>query len=315
MENQPPVSSQEIEAPSPSHNGQSLYAELSRALIELLQGVVKKKRLQLDELTSLVDLMVTGKSEMEELYRLALSARDDDNSLSRHMVHVATYSVKLAQGLRLSEQKIRNCALTALLHDVGMCLIPPELRHKNGRLTGHETVLLQKHPDYGYQIIKAHLGDEYQWLAEVVRQEHERENGTGYPHALSEERIDEGAKIIGVADVYEALTHDRPHRPRLLPYRAVKEIMETQKGLFSPKVLKAMLQQLSVFPLNSLVRLNSNAIARVMETHEGQPLRPTVQVLYDPKGDFIREGRVLPLRENPLLYIVDSVDETELKYS
>ncbi|MFQ5691533.1 MAG: HD domain-containing phosphohydrolase [Nitrospinota bacterium] len=293
--------------------GQRLHQQLSQTLIELLQGGSKKKKLRINPLLPLVDSMASDEPALEELYRLALAKGGHENALSDHLVHVATFSVKMGKGLRLSEQRLNRLALAALLHDIGICIIPSELRHKKGRLTSQEMNLIRKHPEYGYQIIKASLGNAFLWLAEVIRQEHERENGSGYPQGLSGDSIDEMAKIIGVADVYEALTHDRPHRPRQLQYRAVKEIMEKQKGHFSPRVLKAMLQQLSVFPLNSLVRLNSNAIARVVETHDGQPLRPTVQILFDPKGDYVENGRTISLRENPLLYIVDSVDESELR--
>lgn len=292
--------------------GHGLYGNLTRALVELLQGVGRKERLRLEPLLQPVETLVSSAPVLEEFYRLALSTRGEGNALSDHLVHVATFAVKIGMGLRMPEPRLKRLALAALLHDIGMCMVPPELRHKQGKLTAQETAQIQRHPDYGYQIIKAHLGDQFLWLAEVIRQEHERENGAGYPRGLSGDAIDEMAKTIAVADVYEALTHDRPQRPRLLPYRAVREIMEKTKGQFSPRVLKAGLQQISVFPLNSLVRLNSNAVARVVETHEGQPLRPTVRILYDPKGDYVGEGRVLSLRENPLLYIVDSVDESEI---
>ncbi len=297
---------------SDSETGRALYDDLRGNLVRILQGISKKKRIRLDKLHPLVETMVSDAPALEELYRIALSTRVKRGDLSSHLIHVATFSVKLGQGLRLADAKLKRLNLAALLHDVGMCLVSRKLPDKKGALTAQETALIQRHPEFGFQVVKAHLGDDYLWLAEVIRQEHERDNGSGYPQQLSGNEIQDMAQIIAVADVYEALTHDRPHRPRLLPYRAVRDIIEHQKNLFSPSVLKALLQQLSVFPLNSLVRLNSNAIARVVGTHAGQPLRPDVHVVYDPKGDYIEGGRAISLRENPLLYIVDSVDESEV---
>ena len=298
---------------SDSETGRALYDDLRGNLVRILQGISKKKRIRLDKLHPLVETMVSDASVLEELYRIALSTRGKKGDLSSHLIHVATFSVKLGQGLRLADAKLKRLNLAALLHDVGMCLVSRKLPDKKGALTAQETTLIQRHPEFGFQVVKAHLGDDYLWLAEVIRQEHERDNGSGYPQQLSGNEIQDMAQIIAVADVYEALTHDRPHRPRLLPYRGRCGISWNIKRTSSPpSVLKALLQQLSVFPINSLVRLNSNAIARVVGTHAGQPLRPDVQVVYDPKGDYIEGGRAISLRENPLLYIVDSVDESEV---
>jgi hypothetical protein len=110
----------------------------------------------------------------------------------------------------------------------------------------------------------------------------------------------------------EALTHHRPHRKRMLPHKAVQKIVQTQKVQFHQRLLKVMIEELSVFSLNSMVRLNSNAIGRVAETTPGQPLRPVVQLIFDAEGHEIMEDRYISLKEFPLLYIVDEVEESEL---
>ena len=98
----------------------------------------------------------------------------------------------------------------------------------------------------------------------------------------------------------------------MLPHKAVQEIVQTQKVQFHQRLLKVMIEELSVFSLNSFVRLNSNAIGRVAETTPGQPLRPIVQLIFDADGNEIAEERYISLKEFPLLYIVDEVEESEL---
>ena len=220
------------------------------------------------------------------------------------------FAVEMGKGLRYPSEQLKKLALGALLHDVGMCFIPQGLWHNKTKLTSREMALIHRHPDHGYQIIKSHLGDEFEWLAEGVRQEHERENGSGYPRGLSGDAIDEMAKIIGVCDVYEALIYGRPPMP---PYKAVKQIIHEREGLFSMRILKGMLHRLPVFPLDSLVRLSTRAIARVIETHEDQILRPTVQIVCDPTKKHADKCQIISLRENRILQIVDPVDEAELK--
>jgi HD-GYP domain-containing protein (c-di-GMP phosphodiesterase class II) len=228
------------------------------------------------------------------------------------MVNVATYAVKVGKALGYDFEKLKQLALASMLHDVGMCATPSDLRHKKDKLNFQELAVIRRHPDYGYHVVKAHLGDDFDWLGRLVHQEHERENGNGYPLGLPGDKIDEMAKVISIADVYEALTSDRPHRPRMRPNNAIKEIMVGHSGQFPPRILKAMLQQLSIYPLDSLVRLNTNVIARVVETHEGKPMRPTVQTMLDKNGEYIQDGPRFSLLENPLVYIVDSVDESKL---
>ena len=98
----------------------------------------------------------------------------------------------------------------------------------------------------------------------------------------------------------------------MLPHKAVQKIVQAQKVQFHQRLLKVMIEELSVFSLNSLVRLNSNAIGRESETISGQPLRPVVQLIFDADGNEIMEDRYIALKEFSLLYIGDEVEESEL---
>ncbi|MDP6482416.1 MAG: hypothetical protein QGH70_01045, partial [Nitrospinota bacterium] len=104
-------------------------------------------------------------------------------------------------------------------------------------------------------------------------------------------------------------TSDRPHRAGVLPNQAIKEMIDVRQHKFSPRVLKAMLNQISMFPLGSLVVLNTGVIARVIEVHENLPMHPTVQFILGPDEE---DGRVLSLRENPHIHIRDCVNEADL---
>ncbi len=216
-------------------------------------------------------------------------------------------------GLGYGAEELRRLGLAALLHDVGMFEIPPAIRHKEAALTTMEATQVLRHPEHGYRIILNHLGEEYEWLARVVRQEHERENGSGYPDGLSDNEIDEMAKVIGICDIYDALTCHRPYRLQLLPFKAVKEILNKEKGLFPPHILKAMIHHFSIFPCDTFVRLNTRAVARVIQNHEDAPLRPTIQMVIDPSEKLPDMDRIISLRENYLLHIVGPVDDRELQ--
>jgi HD-GYP domain-containing protein (c-di-GMP phosphodiesterase class II) len=293
-------------------SGETFYGELRGSLQEALREAEAKRVLRLGPLTPLLDRMIEEPSLMGHLFQRAVVSRDTENALGQHLIHVAAYALTVAKGIGWLGEELRRLGLVALIHDAGMCLIPKYIRHKEGPITEAEMALIRRHPDFGSELALSSLGREFQWLARVIAQEHERENRRGYPRGLRGEEVDDMAKVIGIADVYEAMTHHRPHRRRLLPFDAMREIMRTQQDLFSPGILRAALLHLSVFPLHSLVRLSSDAIARVVAINEYQPLRPTVEILLDPKGRRVPPGKVLSLREHPLLHVVESADEEKV---
>lgn len=292
------------------------YRHLRQKAIEYVTGafqaIGKGTQLGLEDGEDIIFECLEHPDALEQLYSLAVGQKDTTNSLAIHLVNHATYTLKLGRGLKWSPERQVRLGVAALLHDIGMCRVPQHIRHKEGKLAPEEMNEIRKHPEYGLRIILDGFGEPFRWLGEALYHEHEREDGRGYPQGLLGNEISEYAKIIGLADVYEALTHNRPHRKRLLPHKAVQEIIQTQKASFHQRLLKVMLEELSVFSLNSLVRLNSNAIGRVAQTVPGQPLRPVVQLLYDGDGNEISDERMIALKDFPLLYIVDSLDETEV---
>ena len=120
------------------------------------------------------------------------------------------------------------------------------------------------------------------------------------------------AAIIGLADTYAAMIKTRPYREKYIQTDAVKYIIKEAKGLFPPRILKVFLNQISLFPVNTLVRLNNKSIGRVLSTDRNQPLRPTIELLFDAKGNKLRQGEIIGLSGNPLLYIVESIAENEV---
>jgi HD-GYP domain-containing protein (c-di-GMP phosphodiesterase class II) len=157
------------------------------------------------------------------------------------------------------------------------------------------------------------FGDHSGYLAETAAQVYERIDGSGYPRGLRGDEIHEYAQIIGLLDMYEALIHSRPQRDKVTPFTAIKEVINTSKHRFQRKHLKSLLSIFTLFPIHSYVRLNSNAIGRVIETCADQPMRPKLQILYDSQRQKVLSERIVILPDNPLLNIVDSVSESEIQ--
>jgi HD-GYP domain-containing protein (c-di-GMP phosphodiesterase class II) len=229
-----------------------------------------------------------------------------------HGVNVAVYAIELSKYLEFKPENQIELGLCALLHDVGTAAIADKIIYKPKKLDAQESKIFRERPNHSYKILKQ-FGYDYAFVAECAAQVHERIDGSGYPGGLNAAEIHEYAQIIGLLDEYEALIHSRPHRDKLAPFTAIKKIINTGKSRFERKYLKALLNTITVFPLYSYVRLNSDAIGKVIETYPDQPMRPKVRIEYDSQSQKVLTDRIVSLPEDSLLHIVDSVTDEEIR--
>jgi PAS domain S-box-containing protein len=152
-----------------------------------------------------------------------------------HQRRVTQLACAIAKEMGLGEEEIEGLRIAANLHDIGKIHIPAEILSKPGRLTGEEMSIVKTHPQVGYEILKnIEFGRP---IALYVLQHHERLNGSGYPLGLKGDEILLGARIIGVADVVEAMASHRPYRPALGIDMALKEIENNKGILYDPEVV------------------------------------------------------------------------------
>jgi HD-GYP domain-containing protein (c-di-GMP phosphodiesterase class II) len=290
------------------------YEQIYNNIYEFFKGVITAikagRKPELSQGFKLLEQIVDNTESLDILYKKAIYAKGLDTTVL-HGVNVMVYALKIGQGLGFNRKQLIDLGIASLLHDIGMIRIPDSIVNKTEKLTDEELNLLKRHPIFGHEILSK-LYPEYPWIAEVALQEQERVDGQGYPQGLKGDEINIYAKIVAVVDVYEALTHQRPQRKRYLPNEAVKMIVQKERDSFDKKVIKAMLTKLSAFPLYSYIRLNSKAIGMVIELDELSPLRPTLQIIFDDKGRKIAGEKIIKLKDTPLLYITDSIDEENL---
>ena len=247
-------------------------------------------------LESLAEETVTALERDQLLVQAALS-RGPGNNLLVHQLNVAVLAVRIGQGLGWERATLVRLALASLVHDVGLLKVPLQVIQKEKRLSTKERALLHRHAEWGEEIIRNALG-ELTWLPPVIRQVHERESGTGFPDGLTGELIDPLAKVIGLADTLESLTHTRPWRPAMIAFDAIQHLMKRQAE-FDPEIFRAMVKQISLFPVGSWVRLNNGSIARVVSINTGNFYRPRLEILRDGTGKKVA-GSVVNLADSPL---------------
>ncbi|MCP4683613.1 MAG: hypothetical protein GY864_14880 [Desulfobacterales bacterium] len=242
---------------------------------------------------------------VDQLYEYAISV-PDENGLQAHTVCVTLGSMKIGLGMGYDKKNLLRLGLAAFLENVGMYKIPEQILGKKGKLGQGEMNTVMKHPRIGGQIL-GRMGAAFQWLIETALQVHERSDGSGYPSGSGEEDIDEAASIIGIMDTYVAMIKNRPYRDKIPQTDAVKAIIKESKQKFPIRVLKEFLNQISLFPVNTYVKLNNKSIGRVISVHKNQPLRPVIELLYDGLGKEKEESETISLSESPLLHIVGTI--------
>ncbi len=220
----------------------------------------------------------------------------------------------IVTGISLNYQKPRLIPLGvgALLHDIGMVRVPSYITEKSGALTPDEYNRVKTHPIYGYRIITKEL-ELTNEIATIALQHHEAYDGTGYPRKSKGDDISEFAKIVGICDVYAAMTRKRSYRDEELSYNAMKTILGEANRKFDPQIVKVFLSNMAIHPVGSIVQLNNNIIGRVVSANPELPLRPKIAIIIDEFGDKLQEEKIIDLQERTNLFIKKPLSKDYVK--
>ena len=289
--------------PSPSVAEADWYQRACHEFQGIKCAVQARQPWTLDELARIAAGVVASLGANDKLVQTALQ-HDAGDYLVKNAVCVAIVSVKIAGALRYESAKLEQVALAGLLHDLGMFALPDSLVYKAGTLTEEELQSMREHPQHGARLFKE-VGEAYPWVGRVILQEHERWDGSGYPNKLAGNQIDEMALIIGLADVFDALKSARPYRSGMSPHRAIRALLVNGKTVFPHHLLKALVDQLSIYPLGTTVRLNTGETGVVFQLNRQYPLRPIVQVTQQALSAQASESKTVDLRAATSVHIVD----------
>src|SRR5829696_7535464 len=183
---------------------------------------------------------LTAGDSQAEIRALVQALAESDGDTYRHSLEVAATATAVGRGLGLDRPELVEVELGALLHDVGKLRLPPELLAKPGRLTTEERRLIRLHPDWGAEMVARIPGLEA--VALIVRLHHERPDGLGYPHGLTQERIPLATRIVSVCDAYGAMTKHRPYSPPLDVEAALSELERHAGAQFDREVVDALME-------------------------------------------------------------------------
>ncbi|HJV84804.1 MAG TPA: HD-GYP domain-containing protein [Noviherbaspirillum sp.] len=213
-----------------------------------------------------------------------LRIKNKDDYTFLHSVSVCTLLVAFCHSSGMDAALTREAGLGGLLHDTGKALVPDKVLNKPGRLTEEEFDLIRKHPRDGYDILLKSPAIKEIPL-DITLHHHERMDGSGYPDKLPAGRISTLAQMAAIVDVYDAITADRCYHRGMSAAEALRKIYEWSKFHFSPQQVQNFLRCVGIYPVGTLVLLESGRLAVVTEPHETNLLAPKVRVFFSTKSN------------------------------
>jgi len=264
---------------------QSVYEEYMNYIEKVFTYYTTHKKIDKEELSDTVqDLVSFIREHRRYMLRINPSIETSNkNFLVIHSMRTTVLALAIAMQMHTPISKLIELGVTCILHEIGMLRLPPQLYMSDRKFTAAEKAQIQKHPIFGYEIMRF-----LQFPSQIcfgVMDHHEKENGSGYPRKCTSDKITSYAKIIAVACTYEAISSPRSYKDERSTFDAIVELIQNKNGFYNDAVIKALLYTVSLYPIGSYVYLSNRKVAVVIDVNPDNPKYPIVQLLTERDKD------------------------------
>ncbi|AOR24364.2 HD domain-containing protein [Clostridium taeniosporum] len=262
----------------------------------VLDNTAELQKDSLKELRELISELKNVIKEPDVLINNLLFYGSENDSIYRHSLNVAYISSLLGNWIGFENNKIKLLIYSALLHDIGKCKIDDSIINKSTRLNSNDLKKIREHPVLGYNIIKK-INFLDKSVCQSVLLHHEREDGSGYPLGINGDKIPDFAKIIAIADVFEAINSNRCYRNKKHPFEAIKIIKDESFGKLNYKYCNIFLKHILNYYIGRKVKLNNNKTGKIVQMNINELDKPLI---------FL-ENKFLDLREDKGLIVEEFI--------
>lgn len=271
---------------------------------KLIDGYVYTDSIDVGQVKQTVNRIIDELLSNRDILVNLSNMKSVDDYTFEHSVNVCILSLVIGIGMGYGKARLIDLGIGAILHDIGKLKIPEEILKKPSQLTVEEFEEIKKHTLYGYEILKNNRNVSMV-SAFIAFGHHERFDGSGYPLQLKGDNIHHCARIVAVADVFDALTSDRVYRHKLRPHDVFDYITSLRHHHFDKDVINSFAKCIAVYPVGTGVLLSSKERGIVARANKDVPTRPVVRVIYNERGEKLKKFYEIDLATMMSVYIVD----------
>lgn len=271
-----------------------VLAEASTLMADVMSEARMGRMVELEQMEPVVENLIQSVLRNPGALSCLGRMRQKDHYTFEHAINVSVLLVNFCHHLGMDRRTLRDAAIGGLLHDVGKVHTPDALLNKVEPLSDAEFAQIRAHVDQGVDMVGSIAGISDLSLT-IVAQHHEHMDGGGYPAGLKGAQIAQLGQMAAIVDVYEALTSARSYRAAMEPAQALQRIFGWSKQQFNKDLVQRFIQCVGIYPVGTLVLLDSGMLALVVQANPAQLLRPTVRLLLDSRRDLPIPPRDLDL--------------------
>jgi len=294
------VESHEIKVPNPTsvteeaQQARVVHNQAHNVVHHLMSDIRMGKQIEIAKLSPVVEHITDSIFRNKDAFISLSRIKNKDEYTFQHSVSVCALLVAFSRESGFEKDVVLNAGIGGLLHDIGKMKVPDKILNKPGALSESEFIIMKSHAALGRELLKQTQGIP-EIAIDITGQHHERFDGTGYPDKLQKDAISKFGQMAAIVDVYDALTSDRVYHKGMEPTAALKKLFEWSKFHFNPEMVQRFICLIGIYPVGSLVKLESGMLAVVIIPGTDNLLHPIVRVVFDIKRNHYVEAHDIDL--------------------
>ena len=261
-------------------SAQVIYADYEHTVSKLYDDTRRGHKINIQQVNSVVGNIVDSVIRNPDACAMLHKMRSKGDYLYNHAIGMSVWSAALSRQIGLPVGEIKKISLAALLCDIGKVNISKRILDKPGKLTADEFALIKQHV-----IVDESFNQRFpnlpRTVTQIIHSHHERHDGSGYPLGLEEDQIPVYTRIVAIADSYDAMTSDRPYSKAISPTEACRVLYELRDIHFQGEIVEEFIQCVGLYPVGTLVELNTGEVGVVISEYRKRRLRPRLLLLLD----------------------------------